>query len=103
MKDETYIVGDFDSQQQKAFEEEMARKRAIREKADNTCVQAMCAMSSVICVFCKEATNFKTENYVFHEDLIQHVDKVIRLSETMAHLRTAMNDPMPTYGYGCGV
>lgn len=103
MKDEGYIVGGFDSQQWKSFEEEMARKRAIREKADNTCVQAMCAMSSTICVLCNGVIDFKTEDYAFHEDLMQHIDKAIQLGETIAHLRTAMNEPMPAYGYGCGV
>lgn len=103
MKDESYIVGGFDSQQWKAFEEEMARKRAIREKADNTCVQAMCAMSSTISNLCERVARCKEEDRIFHDELMEYIEKSIQLGETMAHIRTAMNDPMPTYGYGCGV
>lgn len=84
MKDEGCIIGCFDSQQWKAFEEEMARKRAIREKADNTCVQAMCAMSGVISTLCDGVIRCKDEDRVFHDDLMEHIDKTIQLGETMA-------------------
>lgn len=86
----------------KAVEEEMARKRAIREKADNTCMQAMCAMSSTISTLCDGVILFKSKDFALCDELMEHIDKVIQLGETMAHIRTAMNEPIPAYGYGCG-
>ena len=93
-------IGGFDSTEWKEFNEEMKRMRAIREKADSACAETLCTLNDAISAFCHAITDPEARQQVFREDLEKDADTVIQMAESMAHIRSAMNDPRPGIGFG---
>ena len=95
-------IGGFDSAEWKEFNEEMKRTRAIREKADSACAETICTMNNAISSLrtaLEDDINAK-DRYLIVDDLRKMLDSMSRLAESMAQIRSAMNDPKPGIGFG---
>lgn len=100
MSDVGYSIGGLGSAEWKEFNEEMKRMRAIKEKADSACAETLCTLNDAISAFCHAITDPESRQQAFREDLEKDADTVIQMAESMAHIRSAMNDPKPGIGFG---
>ena len=100
MEESGISIGGFDSAEWKEFNEEMKRTRAIREKANSACAETLCTLNDAISAFCHAITDPEVRQHALREDIEKDADTVIQMAESMAQIRSAMNDLRPGIGFG---